>query len=476
MELLFILIISAYLTRQAAQAVPDSIALARGKTPPSVEKWKLKHPDKPLKPGIRGYFGRMLTNSVEAWADRSNRRHRRRKMLQAKRQEHDDSEWLRKKIARTDKRAERAERWAARFGVVWDKTKSAATARRDENAAWDANAALDEDAAWDTNAARGTGAAADAGAPSTPPPPGPGSVPPPGSMPPPGSVPNGAGHHGGGWTAPPRARTSPGGTPPLHDSEYEEQIHDSDRYRFSNGTYPYEDTPRDTRHPFGFGGPIFDHSQGQAPEAEKPGTIRAEGEIVRDTPPEPPAPLQLEAGPSSNTTEVLDAEVIEDSSAPAGSPAGSPTATTMEDANMNASAEITNLPAAKAYTARMTEYLSTVQSVVEAQKAELKKMAEDFQAEIADAELAMSSLESHGFKGGALSEFQLANEQLALAQQALQSAEQALNPLPDNMTSAKGAYDKASDAFDQQAGIAENVQAQAATGNVADNTDFYANA
>ncbi|MFE5565997.1 hypothetical protein ACFQ68_13505 [Amycolatopsis japonica] len=472
MELLFILIISAYLTKQAAQAVPDSIALARGKTPPSVEKWKLKHPDKPIKPGMRGYFGRMLTNSVEAWADRSNRKHRRRKMLQAKRQEHDDSEWLRKKIARTDKRAERAERWAAKFGVAWDKTKTRATARRDENAAWDANAALDEDAAWDANTVRGT--AADAGASSTSAPPGPGSGPPPGAMPPPGSVPNGAGQAGGGRTSPPGGRTAPGGAPPPGDSDYEGPIHDSDRYRFDNGTYPYETTSHTPRNGFGFGGPIHDRSQGQTSEAEKPATIHADGEIVRDT---PPAPLQLEAGPSSSgSTEVLDAEVVEDSSAPAGSPAGNPTATTMEDANMTASAEITNLPAAKAYTAKMTEYLDRIKGVVEAQKAEMATLAGDLTAELGDAELAMSSLQSHGFTGDPVAQFQLANEQLTQMQQALQNAEQALNTLPDNATSAKGAYDKAAEAFDRQAGIAEQVQTQAATGNVASDTDFYANA
>ncbi|MBE1580472.1 hypothetical protein ACFORH_43095 [Amycolatopsis roodepoortensis] len=464
MELLFILIISAYLTRQAAQAVPDAIALAKGKTPPSIEKWKLKHPDKPIKPGMRGYFGRMLTNSVEAWADRSNRKHRRRKMLQAARQRYDDSEWLRKKIARTDKRAERAERWAAKFGVMWDKTKSAATARRDENAAWD------EDAAWDANAARSASTAADAGASSTSPPPGPGSAPPPGAMPPPGSMP-----HGGGRAAPQGARTSPGGTPPPADDYEEPIVHDSDRYRFSNGTYPFNDTHREG-HGLGFGGPIFDRSQGQAPEAEQPGTIRAEGEIVRDTPPEPPAPLQLEAGPSSGSTEVLDAEVVEDSSAPAGSPAGSPTATTMEDANMTASAEITNLPAAKAYTAKMTEYLDRINGVVEAQKAEMATLAADLTAELGDAELAMSSLQNNGFSGDPVAQFQLANEQLTQMQQALANAEQALNPLPDNAASAKGAYDKAAEAFDRQVGIAEQVQAQAATGNVADNTRFYENA
>ncbi|EME65865.1 hypothetical protein H074_00020, partial [Amycolatopsis decaplanina DSM 44594] len=380
---------------------------------------------KPVEPGMRGYFGRMLTNSVEAWADRSSRRHRRRKMWQAARQEHNDSEWLRKKIARTEKRAARAERWAAKRGVIWDKTKAAATAHRDENAARDASTAHG-----------GTEPVTEAS--QAPPRPGPPPAPEPprsrpeghprpeghhGEAPPPGpsaGVPFGAGTPNPGSSprggAPRYGRPGPtAGSESEGWTEYDEPIvHNSDRYRFRDGRF-FDPAAKDAmrRRP--------------APEQQDPAPIRAEGEIVRDTPAPPPEPLQLEAGPSTGSPEILDAEVVEDSPAPAENSAGNPTAP-MEDATMTASAEITNLPAAKAYTAKMTEYLNTVKGIVESQKAELSKLAEDFQAELSDAELAMSSLQSHGFTGGPVAEFQLANEQLSAMQQALSDADRALSP------------------------------------------------
>jgi hypothetical protein len=453
--------ISGFIAREVGRDVVDSIALRKGKDAPSVErdkakaareatstkKWKASHGGAAAEPGIGAYLGRILSNSVEAWADRSTKRHRRRKMLAATTAESKDSKWLENKLRRTDKRAARAQKVAGWFRGAWgtlaDRAEAEAWMERERrevevearaenefrNLETEAHAENrrreDETFAWAAHERRVAEAAAAEAA---------------------------AGTAGADSTA-----DDPGDVPPRTTSgRYDKTWSHAGWYGASRST-------RADHEP--------DPPAPEAPVSTGPVKATAErldddGNPVADAPTGPlllpPAPLQLEAAPADTD--------------PAGTPAVSPTATTTEDITMTASAEITNLAAAKAYTAKMDGYLDQLAGLAENYQAELTQLGKDIDAEIGDAELAASSLAAKGLGGSeAVAQLQIANEQLGLMKGATEAAAGAIAPMHDQVTSTKAAYATATTAFNAADGVAEQAQAQAATGNLANDTAFYTN-
>ncbi|OLZ51677.1 hypothetical protein BS329_15545 [Amycolatopsis coloradensis] len=152
MEILIICGVAFFMTRGVVRDVADSIAVAKGRHElPSTERWKAHNPGKSPAPGIRGYLGRLVTNSVEDWADASSSRYRRRKKWRHKDEKRRTDAYIAKRTARLEKAAARKEKWAKRRGVVWDKTKNAAakakdaaTTRHEDKKAGKQNQAVDD--------------------------------------------------------------------------------------------------------------------------------------------------------------------------------------------------------------------------------------------------------------------------------------------------------------------------------------------
>lgn len=153
MELLLVLLISAYVVKGVGSDVAAAVA---GKTPPSVLKWEARQKARERPKRDPGYLGRIWHNALEDWADRSTRRHNRKMALRARMAPKKDAEWLAKQERKAAKVAARREQFATKRRVLWGKAREAAEnvrERRREDQAWAENAR--RDAAADTTVPAG---------------------------------------------------------------------------------------------------------------------------------------------------------------------------------------------------------------------------------------------------------------------------------------------------------------------------------
>ncbi|UJW36945.1 hypothetical protein L3Q67_45100 (plasmid) [Saccharothrix sp. AJ9571] len=439
MEFLMCLLISYFITKEVGRDVVDGIALSKGKEAPhagkreaaSTSAWKSRTGES-AKPGLGHYAKRIASNAAAAAADATSTWLRRRRLKLEALGPQKDNEWLERKLRRTEKRAARAAKFASKCGVAWERTKGAVADLAEQRAEKQAYAeeqareeAHAEAQAYRENERRNAAERERIAAEATRvraervraerPSPAPGAA-----VPPPG------------W---------------------------NDVY---SGWQPAE--------PASGGGPMGTEDRYEAPAP----AVRAPASVVQATAerldPETGEAAAVPTGPAG---------LLEPAPTPT-NPAGTalavrPTPTTSEAIPM-ATAEINNLPAGQAYTAKMQAYTAAVQGVVETYQSQLATLADDIGKELADAELAIGSLANAGFTGGPVSAFATANEQLAAMKSAAEQAKDNLGPMHDQATAAAGAYANAASAFDQQVGIAEQAQTQKASGNLARDTEFYANA
>ncbi|WP_020421127.1 hypothetical protein [Amycolatopsis sp. ATCC 39116] len=148
---------------------------------------------------------------------------------------------------------------------------------------------------------------------------------------------------------------------------------------------------------------------------------------------------------------------------------GTPTAMTTP----THSGEITDLPSALAYVTATSNYCAQISSTFETTKAQATASVNDLQAQLAALETAQSTLAGQGFDGTVTGPIARIHEHFTTLINNLKQVEALLATTDDALGSATGDLNAAEAVFTSQLGIAEQVQSQSS---VADNTGFYANA
>ncbi|GAA4891253.1 hypothetical protein [Saccharopolyspora cebuensis] len=428
-------------TKVAGAAVTDIVAKAKGETPPSLEKWRLRHQAK-LARGEKShptprYTRRLWDNATEARTAKAAQRHEAR--MQIIREGGPEAvarhkQRMRKRAARRAQVSATLAKWG---NVSWDQAKRSArdtreviaerradrAARKDSSAAPVEDTPLAGDQTTDQTAGQVTGQGEVAAAEGT-------------------SSGESPGPQGGAGTEEPTAKVIPlrRDTP---GSEQEQPDPAADPPTTANepsgAPEPQEDTTPD---PAPGEHPVSDSEP--APPADGPGTERT------DTP---------QSASASSSTEAASRSTDQ----------GSTIVTTQH------SGEITDLSTALVYSRDTQAYCGLIVGTFEAACAQAQATSQAFNAELGKLETAQATLTEKGFNGRIIGHLAATGESFAALSGEMSRIAEQLSALHDSLAEAQSGLAAAERAFTEQLGIQEQVQSQKANG-VARDTDFYANA
>jgi hypothetical protein len=151
-------------------------------------------------------------------------------------------------------------------------------------------------------------------------------------------------------------------------------------------------------------------------------------------------------------------------------PEGKPEMTTA-----NHSGEITDLPSAIAYCKAGVKYCDLLSSKFEQTKSQTTATINDLRRQASTLENAQATLTGQGFGTNITGRFGTVGEHYSTLLADVQAMEQQLASVEDKLTAARAELNSAATVFQNQLGISEEVQAHQ-KGDVAKSTDFYANA
>lgn len=144
-----------------------------------------------------------------------------------------------------------------------------------------------------------------------------------------------------------------------------------------------------------------------------------------------------------------------------------------EDMN-NTATEITDLDTAMSFSQETARYADTVGATLSDMTPQIEAAAKGLEAEAAQYEQGKASLEGEGFKSKVTGRFDTAADALHAAAQALRTAAQTVTEASEQVGTAGGEMRGAAKVFGDQQAVAEQIGAAAQDGGVSKRTDFYA--
>ncbi len=442
MDPLSALLLAVLLTSLGAKTVlaaaTDAIAVARGKTPPSQERWQARQKARAARGEAPekdpGPVRRWWRNAVEEHNVKAAQKHQARMELL---DENADANVARHK----DKLRKRAERWdrvGAKISKLgsssWDAAKNAAAtaAAKTKDAVEKAKEAYDEHQAWKENERRSPDPAFSDSEPEPEP-----DYGGPDAEILPFRRPDTADSSGCTWLL--LASSQPCGDLVKPGDrfcpEHEAQSTRGCGWASGNSDFPPCTEPRVANNVVFCAGHIAEYER-------RTGT----------TVPLPPKPVH-----DSTTTDTATAE-----------------GNTVSD-NKKDTVEINDLDSAIAYCEATVRYTSgTITSTLGDLNAQLKAALDGLAAEATDHETALASIADEGFREKITGRFTAAIDALTVAVAALKGAQEGITAAEDQTATATSEMRSAKKFFEEQKGIAENVNAAKEDGGVAKRTAFYA--
>lgn len=150
LEFLVLLMIGGY---AAKHAVADTASAVRGKTPPSHQRWHQRQQRKQRADAKPGYWRTVWQNATAEWSEKATHRHQARLEHIREREPQKTARWKEKKLARAQKWDTARAAAARRGGQAWQRTKDGTRARAGAaKSQWDERRT--EKQAWKENTRR----------------------------------------------------------------------------------------------------------------------------------------------------------------------------------------------------------------------------------------------------------------------------------------------------------------------------------